>query len=340
MDPFWNEAVKAIDSLAMQLGEFSIAVPAELLSEVKGAVPYGSEAAAILLHKGRMNLLPLVQLREIAHWTPVLANNVFVLLSAVGTGKGPDIPAAAQIDAAHLRPVMDYLKDVTTKRFAGKQRVLLHIPKTAGTSLFEAARQKAARALYLPEHSLLDGATTHFPGHDLIGGHVAYHAIAPRLGNVPYMAVVRDPLDRLISVAGHARRPEENVEQLGPNMRFLRAHSLRSFMEEGDGYAELFLQQWMLTGTHRPTVAVIEQQLDRIIVGTVERLDLFLSRSGKHLGVVAEDVKRLNVTSNRNGLVPQDEIDDLIAKFGNQIEEAREPNRIVAAQEEAFATRS
>ena len=327
VDPLWQEAMSVAEQLVESGQIASIAVPAAIAGEVRGAVSYGEPAEAILIHKGWISHVPLERLRQIADWTPAFENDVFILMSAeplrseLFLRRPPIVPH--WLRSRRVAPIRSHLEDVDGRRFAGRQTVFVHISKAAGTSLFEAARRRAVRALYLDDRSALEAAAPHLAAHDLIGGHVGFDALHAAIGDARYFAVLRDPLERLVSVAGHARRPGERVDSLNSVMRFLAEGTLRDFLDLPGGRTELRLQQVMLTGKAEPSAELASARLEEITVGTVDGLDRFLARHGSSLGIDPADLPRLNVTRDRNSLVPQAEIDAAVAAHGDTIEDAR-----------------
>ncbi|NDW07868.1 sulfotransferase family 2 domain-containing protein [Jiella pacifica] len=327
VDPLWREAVSVAEQLVESGRIAAIAVPAAIEGEVRGAVSYGEPADAILIHKGWISRVPLERLRQVAHWKPAFENDVFILMSAKRLRsprflrRRPIIPFLLR--SRPLAPIRSHLEDVDGRRFAGRQTVFVHISKAAGTSLFEAARRRAVRPLYLDDRLALKAAAPHLAAHDLIGGHVGFDALHAEIGDARYFAVVRDPLERLVSVAGHARRPGERVESFNSVMRFLAKGTLRDFLDRPGGPAELRLQQVMLTGKAEPSAELTCARLERITVGTVDGLDRFLARHRSSLGIDPADLPRLNVTRDRSSLVPQAEIDEAVAAHGQMIEDAR-----------------
>ncbi|MBP0616603.1 hypothetical protein [Jiella mangrovi] len=314
-----------------------VAVPAGLRDRIDGAVGYDAPADAVLIHKGLLGSVPLETLAKTSPLVPEFQNDVFLLFRLDGRSKvsraRPLTWLSRFLTRQRVSPLETYLDDVASARFAGSQRVFIHIPKTAGTSVFEAARQAAIRPLYLDDLTALQTAVPHLAAYDLIGGHVGFDALEAEIADAQYFAIVREPLERLVSVAGHARRPGERIESFSPVMRFLAENSLRAFLDRMEGRIELRVQQWMLTGKMQPSQALTRERLERIAVATTEGLDRFLHRQGASLGIDPARLPRLNVTRDRQSLVSQAEIDEAVAAHGDMIEAARDLYRLVREQE-------
>ncbi|MBP0616604.1 hypothetical protein [Jiella mangrovi] len=337
LDPFWAAAVAAARKLAQEAGGMSIAVPKALAGRIPGGVPYGTDADAVLLHKGEMHLVPLAMLRRIAGWDPVFANPVFVLYAAKEPGRGFLSSLLPGRKRSHVKVVEAHLADVERRRFTGRQQtVLIHVPKTAGTALIHAVnRGSLVRTLHLGDSSReMKTAHEHLPAYDFIAGHVGFNRMRDHLPEAHYVSVLRDPLDRLVSLAGHARRVDR-ADHLSRAMQMLRAMSLREWFDRGEAEPELFIASSYLTGHKRPSRDLLSERLERIDVATMEGLPQFLRRNADALGIVSDELAPANVTENRATLVPQAEVEELVATHGELIEEARMLYRLVRERERA-----
>ena len=338
MDSYWQEALRALERLRRRVGSISAAVPPELIDQIDGAVQYSEKADALLLHKGRMQTVPLERLRLAVRGEAIFANDVFVLyLDSDKASKRFRDRLARSVrgltEREHRRPVPSYLREVDEGRFAGAQKVFIHVPKTGGHSIFNAVAAQSIRPIYFRRGTELDLATPHLSACDLIGGHFPYHVFRSRLGPARYFAILRDPLERLISAAGHARRPDMDIATLSPALRLLRTIPLRHFVDREEGITELRLQHWMLTGSSHPSSELMEQRLEEITVGTLEGMDRYLSNRGRFLDVAFADFPRLNVTPKRSTLVPPEEIEELVSTHGDLFEDAQDLYRMVRRQE-------
>ena len=338
LDPYWTEALAAVQTLIADRGRLSVALPSQLHAGITGAVPYGVPADAVLLHKGQLHLFPVDSLEDIAGMTPIFHNDVFVLYVRGKKTSTPSWfrrgPFAALVPRASRSPVEPYLKDIASGRFSGSQTVFLHIPKTAGSAIYKAAAGKFERPLQLPSSAQLLDVSDHLPARDFIAGHFTFDAAQTVLRNARYTTLVRDPLDRLVSATGHARRAGENVSRLPPDMRLLRTERLKDYLGRPTGRAELFVQNWIIAGRREPVpAALLDERLERISVGTVDAMAAFVERNRTLLRITPAEIERVNVTPERGTLVPQEEIDEALAAHGDLIDEARELIRLVQRQE-------
>ncbi|TFF24980.1 hypothetical protein E3C22_06240 [Jiella endophytica] len=331
-----------MEELTERFGSLSVSLPQELRRALGHGVPYGEPAEAVLLHKGMMHGFPLSRLTELAEWEPVFQNAVFVLLvdrwqPAPRLG-GLRSPLAWLGNQRALQPLKTYLGDIASGRFSGGRTVFIHIPKTAGTSIYEAARGHFHRSLLLGSHAELKSATEHLPAYDFVAGHFTYDVAKKAMPGANFATLLREPLSRLASAAGHARRVGSRSR--APGMNLLREKTLKEFIEMPYGRSALFMQNRFVAGISGPAPASrLAAALDRVAAGTVDGMPGFLARNRALLRIGPDEIARHNVTRDRNSLVPQEEIDEALAAHGDLIEEAGEIYRIVRSREIAAGSK-
>ncbi|MBO0903540.1 hypothetical protein [Jiella sonneratiae] len=337
-DRFWQEARLAVQALVEETGDVSVSLPAEFDGIFDRSVAYGVPADVVLLHKGMMSAFPLSFLAEIAHWDVVFANPVFLLLTR-RRRRGGLLSSRWNLrreflerrTRAHLR---SYVADVASARFSGRQTVFLHVPKTAGTSIFEAAQGRFHRSLRLRSDSELLSAAGHLYAYDFVAGHFRFDHAESLLPDAAFVTLLRDPLERLVSAAGHARRPGETAARLAHGLRLLRSQRLKQFIATPYGTAALFIQNGIVGGKSRPLPAVhLERRIERIAAGTIEGMAGFLDRNRTLLRIDKSEIGHFNATRNRSTLVSQEEIEEARAAHQSLIEEAGELYRMVRARE-------
>ncbi|ESR23850.1 sulfotransferase family 2 domain-containing protein [Lutibaculum baratangense] len=311
-DPMWQDAAAA----ARELDIGPIAVPPEFRRVLAKSVGYGQPSEGLLLNKGKMHEVSVARLEGQLDRHAVFANEVFVLFADRDTG--------TRAEDLHVEPVRQYLQDLHAHRFRGRQTVFLHIPKTAGTSLRNALEPRFVRPLYVVTKQWFERATDHFDAHDLVGGHVDLATVRKaRLEDPTIFTLIRDPFQRLVSLVGHARRPEMTPQQLGPKMQMFRTTPLREVLRSEEGIYELFAQADILCGSRKPARAQVRDVCESIHVGLVEQLPLFLARHGHSLRLDGTELGRHNRTASRSLLVPQEEIDAAASEHAAMIAESR-----------------
>ncbi|ESR23849.1 sulfotransferase family 2 domain-containing protein [Lutibaculum baratangense] len=311
-DPLWLEALLA----ARSIGKGRVAVPQEFRSKVPRSVGYQARAAALLLNKGQMHLLPLERLRQLLTREVAFANPVFVLFTQRPAHPGPLDP--------HVEAVRSFVRDAEERRFRGRQTVFLHIPKTAGTSLRHALDARYQRPVYFMDNGELWRARGSLDAFDFVAGHFNMLALRTSLYRPHTFTLIRDPYERLISAVAHARRPDIEAKTLNWVMRLWRELPLSEILQLHQGQKELFMQERLLCGSWHPTADQQDHLARTIRIGLVERMDLFLDQHGAAFGLGRAAIGRHNATSNRCALVSSEEIATAYAMHSRQIERSRD----------------
>lgn len=205
--------------------------------------------------------------------------------------------------------------EADTNRDQGALRLVhIHIPKTAGTSLNVALQQnfpssRQCYATYSEEFSKID-----ITKYDFFAGHIGFD-LAKSL-NARTITVLRDPIDRFVSVYWFWRqiREQENRPELGPMAA--AALSLEEFVERFDSppMLEEFYDRmtWQLHSDFRihqrhkhitvpraDLLAGAKKNLKTVdVVGRQEDMDGLAAQCKKVLGIEIE-VGRTNVTAHR-----------------------------------------
>lgn len=192
--------------------------------------------------------------------------------------------------------------------------VHLHIPKTAGTSLTRAFvalydMDRVCPARYEPEFEGVNIADF-----DFFTGHIGF-TCAARF-DAPIVCLLRDPVDRFVSVYFYWRQlvESENRKEWGPRAAY--ALSLEEFAERFDESSlteELYNRiTWQIASSfhfseRRRMMGVTQAELLEkaianlrkcAVVGRVEDMAGFVRDCRNTLGVEL-DIGRLNVTKNR-----------------------------------------
>jgi len=113
----------------------------------------------------------------------------------------------------------------------GRRLLFLHIPKTAGTSLLltlrnlfgdnRVLRADVEGASGRLEEMIADIVATRLPTISCLAGHIPMYAMAPHLEQFRPFTVLRDPVDRVLSLYRFLRRmPEQTLSAIGLRPEF------------------------------------------------------------------------------------------------------------------------
>jgi hypothetical protein len=309
-DPAWLDAYRAAaailrpsDVLLAPSGSWpSFPCPARFY---QGPFELG-DATTLLLHKGRLASLPKPVLSDImARWTCTHANEVFVLLSAT-IAKSSRLPSLRRW--VYLRSVRRYLKSRQLKRRDGAI-YFVHIPKTAGTSLWNSLRRAYPSNVYYPDYESWQANPPAAGDYDLVGLHFPISTVAPTLREEDVaLTLLRDPTKRFFSTLAHARRRSEDPQTFTPAMQAMRAMSAAEFLATEDGRLEARRQLVLLGSDHRlPFYRFADAEMMKNALALLERpnvmfapsdsADRFLAELAAKLGFHPRALPRNNATT-------------------------------------------
>ena len=192
--------------------------------------------------------------------------------------------------------------------------VHMHIPKTAGTSVNGAFFALYGKARICPARYEPDFKDVDLDGYDFFTGHIGYD-VASKLGP-PVVCLLRDPIDRFISVYYYWRQLYEKENRRDWGVRTAYALSLDEFVERFDEVAliEEFFNRitWQFAhsfhmSARRARIDVTRAELLKraqdnmakcAVVGRQEDMPRFVADCRERLGITL-NVGRYNVTSRR-----------------------------------------
>jgi len=263
------------------------------------------DANVLFLHKARLGALPRAELARICNeWSLVFANDVFVCLA-----RDLARPAPPRIDAylRYFRPVQHYLTPAAFRRSA-QTVYFVHIPKTAGTTAWDAITNPVQAKVYYDSHNSFVANPPGGNDYDIVGGHVFRSAFErASLPGSRIACVLRDPVERFRSAFLHARRRSEDASTFSPTMKLMRELPLRDFLDHPDAKTEANLQLMMLGAPPEETNAEpdnLEFQACALaaiadpnnVIMTASQLGVFVDRVRFLLGLAPFDgaLPRLN----------------------------------------------
>jgi hypothetical protein len=253
-----------------------------------------ADANILLLHKARLGTLPRQDLARVcAEWTLIYANDVFVCLAR-------DLPSPSFLRRRtylkHFRPVRYYLEPRSFRR-TKRTIYFVHIPKTAGTTAWDAITRPVKAKIYYDSNEAFRANPPAPHEYDIVGGHVfrsTFEQASDRKSTIA--CILRDPVARVRSAFLHARRRAEDPSTFSPTMRLMRDLPLAEFLEHPDAKVEANMQLLMLGAPSRRIDMDVDSpefqiraraaiDCPRNIIMTTPQLETFIRHMRKMLGV-------------------------------------------------------
>jgi hypothetical protein len=243
-DRTWREAYQYVYALLRP--EDTVLAPRGAWPDFPCAVKFYDDwidtggATVVFLYKGRMHGARKSQIAELAqNGQRMFANEVFAVFGVsarAGTAAAPDTMNR------HYGPVDQYIRSASLRRRNFKI-FYVHVPKTAGTSMWSALSAVFPSNIY---YSSSDACLRNPPAgdeYDLIGIHFSPSVIASYISPGDWVVgMVREPTQRLLSAIMHHRRPEEDSATFTRAQRAMREMPIADFLDTDDGRYESLLQ--------------------------------------------------------------------------------------------------
>lgn len=249
LDAYWLEAWNAIrvnvrprDCLLLPPGDWPCSAVASRRYE--RTIRIGN-ATILALHKGRLAAISKPMLRGLMkRWEIIFANEVFVCFRKPNSVLLHDRP---HCDDPHVGLLHEYLLSHQRKRVEHTVW-FAHLPKTAGTALWETLSKEVVSAIYYDSFETFLDRPPRRGEYDLVGGHIPLPLLMRMAGPEDIVTgLVRDPTARLRSAFMHSRRAMEDPATFTPLMRAMREQPLAEVLHTADGQMEL-RQQFLMLG--------------------------------------------------------------------------------------------
>lgn len=280
MDPLWQDAwlgvaphLRQDDRILLPEGNWPVADVVEI--RTYRYVIDIADATVLFLYKARIAGISHAVLKKIyATWRPVFANEVFACFMQP---RRWELFRLKGRPGRHYQVIQQYLNARKLRR-CSETIFFTHIPKTAGTSAWEAIARSVRSKVYYESYEALVRHPLVAANFDLVGGHVPLqilaHSAAP---NDRFAGVLRDPLARFRSAFLHSRRMSEDPRTFTDTMRLMRETSLTDFLSHPDAKMEV-CQQTIMLGFAFDDVygSKVEQEIfDRARVAVEHKNNLF-----------------------------------------------------------------
>jgi hypothetical protein len=252
------------------------------------------DIGVVILHKDYVRSVRKSLIRAYGDFRIVFENAVFYVLSRFSEGRELNV---------------DLKDDVKRVGF-------VHIPKTAGTSVFHILRQFANGAAYFGTRKEFFKCTD-FEEYSVVGGHCWFSDIQNvRNRSEDFIfSILREPAERFISAVAHARRENENVAHFGPSMALMRRASLMDYIVSEFSEREIHIQSNYLGKI--PGVRQSREEIFYNAKGNVSsgKLKVFHSKNMGDLEGYLSDIfkekitlDKRNVTSDKEKYFNDDEL--------------------------------
>jgi hypothetical protein len=202
------------------------------------------DATVLVLHKGRFGSIDKAALRTVSDkWQCILGNDVFLCFSK-------DFRAHRDIrqsrNRIHYGVLHRFLQSRQLRRRTSRVWYV-HLPKAAGTWMWQLLSQAYPSRLYYPSFTAFVANPPDIDEYDLIGGHLPLSTISKYLSPEDHViGLMREPTERLLSAFLHSRRPTEDPSTFTATMRAMRDMPFREFIQTESGRLEAQQQLIML----------------------------------------------------------------------------------------------
>ncbi|AQS88840.1 hypothetical protein AA101099_2199 [Neoasaia chiangmaiensis NBRC 101099] len=252
LDPVWQAAwdsllpqLKPDDRILAPIGDWPTP-PVGTLRHYTDRIEV-QNASVVILHKGRLNALPREALVRLCNeWQIVFANEVFVCFLRDGPRRFIN---SLRRHSRHFLPVRHHLRTRHFKRL-GNTIFFVHIPKTAGTTVWNAIGHTVRAKAYYDSTASFRANPPSDDQFDLVGGHIPLATFQMHASPQDrFIGLLRDPVLRFRAAFLHSRRPYEDPKTFTPTMRLMRELPFKEFLAHPDARQEANLQLLMLGGS-------------------------------------------------------------------------------------------
>jgi hypothetical protein len=204
------------------------------------------DATVFVLHKGRFGSIDKAVLRTISDtWQCIFGNDVFLCFSKDLRARGDLRHGKNRIHYGVLRR---FLRSKRWRR-SGERLWYIHLPKAAGTWMWNALSRSYPSRIYYPSFVPFLTYPPDVEEYDLIGGHLPLSVITKYLAETDrVVGLMRQPTERLLSAFLHSRRAVEDPSTFTATMRAMRDLPFHQFLQTDSGKLEAQQQLIMLGG--------------------------------------------------------------------------------------------
>ncbi len=181
---------------------------------------------AVLINKGMLASFRQADIRTcLKDLATVSANKVFVLFVQRPRQRVLMLPF-------HLYPLKIYVDPARYRRRGMRRCAFIHIPKTAGTSIWAKISKAVHSNVYFSSNTTLAAFEGDLDAFEAVGGHIQAETLATKGWRDPVFFVLRDPVERVLSFIAHAQRIGENLSRFDTSFHEARQIAAGSFDEK------------------------------------------------------------------------------------------------------------
>lgn len=331
LDPYWKPVYRFIDE---RKSEQFILPPFIAFKDYDNGVSYLDFTEIngfdyFVLYKGLLLSLDFHHLDLILGKKCVYANGVFAIFDLRHSRtESAELPWHDDIRSVH----QDYF-DAKSEVINSKKLVFLHIPKCAGTSLYERLRRQSARSLYVSgANAYLKKKKGGFDHLNILAGHFSRRNIIEKFApgtHIDWVTILRNPVDRLLSMVQHARRSD--IENYGPAMVEMREKPMSELLDTKKFFNQMHISFICLSDRRPQNILELDLQdvaqecldflaQDNVIFGFQDSLNDIPKLLNMKLGYNLDIPKQLNTAGGRQYEKSIDDVQDVLGEIKKKLE--------------------
>ena len=277
-----------------------------------------------ILHKGMETWFDCDFLKYIfASYSVLLENPVFIIMGNIKYRH-------SDINKFHIESFTNNIEARHKEIIENRKIIFLHVPKCAGTSLFNILKYKFKRNIYFSNIKESINFKQSLNNYNVIAGHTNLKVIQNKINftNVTWLTILRNPIERFLSVVAHSRR--KSIDNLGSNMTALRKMKLIEFMKTKNAHNELHQIYRILTSRDYKKIneydlAEISDEIltflaqENVYFGLQNKFEEYINNFTKFTKITLPPLYKVNIKANVSNeyYISQNELNavsDLLSK--------------------------
>lgn len=331
LDPYWKPIFRFIDE---RRSERFVLPPFIAFKDYDKSISYLDLTEIdgfdyFVLHKGMLLSLDFHHLDLILGKKCVYANGVFAIFDLKQTRDR----ISEALFYEDIRSANQDYQDAKEEAINSRKLVFLHIPKSAGTSLYESLRRQSARSLYITgANAYLNKKKGGFDHLNILAGHFSRRNITEKFAPgtpIDWVTILRNPVERLLSMVQHARRSD--IENYGSAIVEMREKSISELLESKRFFSQMHIAFICLSDRRPPVIhehnlqEVARECLDflaqdNVTFGFQDSLNDIPKLLNMRLGFNLDIPKQLNAAQGRQYEKSLDDAQGTLDEIKNKLE--------------------